>query len=1164
MISKISYRLEANVLHTYHEVLASCVLASQRCHELHPSHPDDYDPTPIWVLPFVFERLVLGPSPHLGPGSTPPSINQLVSRRLRLFRSGQIRLLYEESNSVISRTPSAQSNSPQSINRAAQAKADSDSPKSACDLLTKQSPVVQVDDSNIGILERLHPPSLNVESPRARRHTRAGRYCKRKFILPPKAIIKILGRLNRGKSCGPELDSLDIFIKLASSYRRAKKKSRRTPIQVTTLAKFFNLIINGDVPERAKTTLRTTYLVGLHKDDPSTQSGRRPVELPPVRPINIPSAIRRIAAISVLFLLRGQFASTLLPLNYAFGVHGGVDFITTTMRLGVEKYITAPERDEAIPTRSLVSLDIRNMFNAVSRQKLCSIISHDFPELEAFADLLYSEPGCSKVKRCDGTWTDIPVYEGFSQGCPASPLFAALVLNHILIKCNRDLSLRAALRFSDGRTLDDGQGGAPLILGYVDDVNALLPTEDVEFFLTKFKEYGEPLGAILNTEKTRILTSTSSRSTVQHLLSSWNSHEREAGTSLQRAINTFSRKRNDDGTYSPHEVTTGLRVLGCPIGSSYFCKNFISQILEKARAANASIIAGLSDDQTILQLLKICTSHKMTHLFASDVISSDVSTLPASWSAWESDMVTSFTNMLDSTIAEITRQPTLPHHSSLIASLPTRHGGLGLPHPSTQAIPNFILTTKRSISYGINGIWIGHCHPLVQLPFSIHSLYDNWRSSQLTPFTIFRQYYPALRNICVSERMPNQDDFFLFRSSLNTCRERINNATTKTTLRLLRTALADDQSALNQLDDILCPHMSTSLVDMPRSNPANRRRNEDFSLMIKRKLRLPLWGTDPVSLSCACGRTMDPFGDHCFHCRSHPKTTLSNKVRDGLASLLSSLLREVNLIATNASVTTEPTGIVRALPSLRPFDICIHFDHVLDNSAWRTPLSRLGFDVTITPPCHPPLSNTSLTAAQPNQKKLRLQEGERMKFQRNGKTDQDTMMSLSGDEIIGDIIHNNMALIPIPVTPHGSLGALFNRFLTNTKVGQPPSFSASRPNAIAAYDIARSRLVPKGLFQHADRLWQQHNPETAHSGSYKAYTPSANYNQRIGLILSTSISSHLKRCYHKNAHAREQRIIQNVSHSYTTMRNNFTALQHAISDLSPDHLPSPATDNSID
>jgi hypothetical protein len=214
----------------------------------------------------------------------------------------------------------------------------------------------------------------------------------------------------------------------------------------------------------------------------------------------------------------------------------------------------------------------------------------------------------------------------------------------------------------------------------------------------------------------------------------------------------------------------------------------------------------------------------------------------------------------------------------------------------------------------------------------------------------------------------------------------------------------------------------------------------------------------------------------------------------------------------------------------------------------------------MTPPCHPPTPNTSLAAAQPNPTKLRLQEGERMKFQRTGKTDQDTMMSLSGDEIIGDIIHNNMALIPIPVTPHGSLGALFNRFLSNTTVGQPPSFPTSRPNATAAYDIARSRLVPKGLFQHADRLWQQHNPETAHSGSYRAYTPSANYNQRIGLILSTSISSHLKRCYHKNAHAREQRIIQNVSHSYTTMRTDFTALQHAISDLSPDHLPNPATD----
>jgi hypothetical protein len=970
--------------------------------------------------------------------------------------------------------------------------------------------------------------------------------------------------LNRGKSRGPELDSLDIFVKLASSYRRATKKKRRTPIETATLAKFFNLIINGDVPDRVKTILRTTYLVGIHKDDPFTQSQRRPAELPPIRPINIPSAIRRIAAISVLFLLRGKFASTLLPLNYAFGVHGGVDFITTTVRLGVEKYISTPERENQLPSRSLVSLDIRNMFNAVSREKLLSIISHDFPELEAFADLLYLEPGCSKVKRSDGTWTDIPVCEGFSQGCPASPLFAALVLNHILQKCHRDLSLRASRRFAQGLSHDDGQGGAPIILGYVDDVNSLLPTEDVEFFLLKFKEYGEPLGAILNTEKTRILTSTSSRSTATHLLNSWNSDERETGASLQRAIASFSRSRNDDGTYSPHEVTTGLRILGCPIGSNDFCKSFITKILHKARAANASIIAGLSDDQTILQLLKICTSHKMTHLFASDVISSDASSLPDSWTNWESEMVTSFTNMLDSTIAEITRQPTLPRHSSLIASLPTRHGGLGLPCPSTSAIPNFILSTKRSISYGIKGIWIGHTYPLVQLPYPIQSLYDNWRDSPLTPFTIFRKYYPALRDICTSDRLPNQDDFFLFRSSFNTCRQRINDATTQITLRLLRRALADDPSSLNQLEDILCPHMSTCLVDMPRSNPANRRRNEDFSLMLKRKLRLPLWGTDSVTLSCACGHLMDPFGDHCFHCRQHNKTTLSNKIRDGLASILSSLLREVNLIATNASISTEPTSIIDSLPGLRPFDICVHFDHVLDNSAWRTPLSCLGFDVTVTPPSHPPLPNTSSAAAHLNPTKLRLREGERMKFQRVGKTDQDTMISLTGDEIIGDIIQHNMALVPIPISPHGSMGTLFHRFLTNARVGPPPIFHADRPNATEAYNIAKSKHVPKGILHHADSLWRQHHPETAHSGSYKAYTPSANYFQRIGLALSTSISSHLQRCYRKNSHARERRATENLSHSYATLRNNFQTLQDAIADLSSTHDPSPAaSQNSI-
>eukprot|EP00956_Cyclotella_meneghiniana_P010644 scaffold14828_cov64-Cyclotella_meneghiniana.AAC.8 len=52
--------------------------------------------------------------------------------------------------------------------------------------------------------------------------------------------------------------------------------------------------------------------------------------------------------------------------------------------------------------------------------------------LRTIKETLYAEPRYSIVKRSDGTYTIIPVTEGFSQGCPFSPIFAAIVLYEIL------------------------------------------------------------------------------------------------------------------------------------------------------------------------------------------------------------------------------------------------------------------------------------------------------------------------------------------------------------------------------------------------------------------------------------------------------------------------------------------------------------------------------------------------------------------------------------------------------------------------------------------------------------------------------------------------------------------------------------------------------------
>ena len=165
--------------------------------------------------------------------------------------------------------------------------------------------------------------------------------------------------LKKGKAPGIQVDSLDVFIKLAQRCKRSTAKG--TPPLARNLASLFSAVANGEIPESAQHCLRTTYLVALAKDKTDDTK---------LRPLGIPSAIRRITANAIANDFKSEFAAYLLPYNYAVGVNGGIDFITTTLRIGVEKYIGNQEAVGLMPTRALVSLDIRNMFNAISRQHL--------------------------------------------------------------------------------------------------------------------------------------------------------------------------------------------------------------------------------------------------------------------------------------------------------------------------------------------------------------------------------------------------------------------------------------------------------------------------------------------------------------------------------------------------------------------------------------------------------------------------------------------------------------------------------------------------------------------------------------------------------------------------------------------------------------------------
>ncbi len=76
--------------------------------------------------------------------------------------------------------------------------------------------------------------------------------------------------------------------------------------------------------------------------------------------------------------------------------------VIKTIQLTVEQYIIRLEQNGGLPSRRLVSLYIRNMFNAVSRERLHELILDKFPMLEAYADLIYDRPGETFVQLENG------------------------------------------------------------------------------------------------------------------------------------------------------------------------------------------------------------------------------------------------------------------------------------------------------------------------------------------------------------------------------------------------------------------------------------------------------------------------------------------------------------------------------------------------------------------------------------------------------------------------------------------------------------------------------------------------------------------------------------------------------------------------------------------
>ena len=107
---------------------------------------------------------------------------------------------------------------------------------------------------------------------------------------------------------------------------------------------------------------------------------------------------------------------------------------------------------------------------------------------------------------------------------------------------------------------------------------------------------------------------------------------------------------------------------------------------------------------------------------------------------------------------------------------------------------------------------------------------------------------------------------------------------------------------------------------------------------------------------------------------------------------------------------------------------------------------------------------------------------------------------------------DNLALIPVAVTPHGHTSPLFNRLLYGNDTELHKTFR-DRPNANICEESARSTKVPHNMLGRANFIWRTTHTQEFFRGSHKAMDPRTHFNQSFGLIMSTSIASHLLRAH---------------------------------------------------
>ncbi|MGH7955143.1 MAG: hypothetical protein ACREOZ_04200, partial [Gloeomargaritales cyanobacterium] len=367
-------------------------------------------------------------------------------------------------------------------------------------------------------------------------------------------------------------------------------------------------------------------------------------------------------------------------------------------------------------------MDLKNMFNSISRKKARHMLCRHFPQLVGLFDLMYLIPAKVWVQLPRGEWEHILQIEGFPQGCPLSPFFAALVLHGILTNLDGELRERAETRRKKGNTGDDEQGGITDLFAFLDDTQTAVPYDDLLFLFRRFVALGAPLGCLLAQGKCKILTSTCGVSprdslSVQHQ------------NALNEALHTYC------GGLSG-ELLEGTRLLGYPLGNATFARSFIQDALADFKTSTTALHNTISDPQLRFSLFKTCIQPKIAHVELPDVLYSQGNAMETS--EFTETSTSAIHDFLTTLLHGHDPSKQLSTLSQLQAIQPVGKGGLGLRSTQDSRMGRFLIPTIKSIRQTLDDLPLPAAptdddHPPLSiiLPDSLKNVFQPWQKTNV-------------------------------------------------------------------------------------------------------------------------------------------------------------------------------------------------------------------------------------------------------------------------------------------------------------------------------------------------------------------------------------------------------------------------------------------------